>query len=704
MAILGQIRQRSFFLIFIIGMALFAFVISGVLDGNNNSGGPTDPIAIINEEEMSLELFRFQVEQTERNYGFSTLQAVRTVWDQSIQNTILNQQFETLGIDAGREQIEQIVSQNPSFVSDERFLNEFGIFDFGIFTNFINLLKEQNPAAYEQWKIQEANLVNVAKQNIYLDLIRSSTGFTEEEGKLAYHVENDKINIEFVQLPLDLIDDSLVNVSEAEIKKYINANADQFETEASTAIRYVIFDDIASADDEAQLYASLEKLLDSQVEYNEVSKLTDTLEGFRTTENVIDFVEKFSEVPYDSTHLPKGRLASEYAELLFKLDKGEVFGPFKDGGSLKLARMIDKKRKGSIRASHILISYEGVANPTPGVTRTKEEAQRLANRLLRQVRRNPDNFETLARNNSDGPSKSLGGDLGFFQEGTMAQPFYDYTNRNRVGKIGLLETDFGFHVVKITDKEDVVLLAEIVREIVPSDETSNRVFREATELEMTAKEKRDLEDAAAAANLSIKDPTQIDILDELIPGIGMQRNIVQWAFEDDTQLGTIRRFSLSKGGYAVVQLSDKLDAGLQTVDQAREEVTPILQNQKRLELLTEKFASASSLETLAEASETEIKTASALTQENTTLPGVGQEPYVIGVAFSLNEGETSSLIQGENGAFLVRLNKKEVAPDLPSYVAYANSLQEAEKANLEQAILAALESVAEITDNRAQYY
>ena len=71
--------------------------------------------------------------------------------------------------------------------------------------------------------------------------------------------------------------------------------------------------------------------------------------------------------------------------------------------------------------------------------------------------------------------------------------------------------------------------------------------------------------------------------------------------------------------------------------------------------------------------------------------------------FSLNEGETSSLYR-ENGAFLVRLNKKEVAPDLPSYVAYANSLQEAEKTNLEQAILAALESVAEITDNRAQYY
>ena len=117
MEILGQIRQRSFFLIFIIGMALFAFVISGVFDGNNG-GGATDPIAIVNDEEMILDTFRFQVEQTERNYGFSTLQAVRTVWNQSIQNTVLNQQFEALGIDAGKEQIEQIISQNPAFVSD----------------------------------------------------------------------------------------------------------------------------------------------------------------------------------------------------------------------------------------------------------------------------------------------------------------------------------------------------------------------------------------------------------------------------------------------------------------------------------------------------------------------------------------------------------------------------------------------------------
>lgn len=704
MAILGQIRQRSFFLIFIIGMALFAFVISGVFDGNNAGGAPTDPIAIVNDEEMDLATFRSMVEQTERNYGYSTLRAVRAVWNQSIQNTILNQQFEVLGIDAGKEQIEQLISRNPAFLQDERFLNEFGVFDFGMFTNFINLMKEQNPAAYEQWKIQEAGLIDLAKQNIYLDLIRSSTGFTEEEGKWAYHMENDKINMEFVQVPLKSAPDSLVKVTDADIKKYIQSHQEDFKTDARTSIQYVVFSDDASEEDEAFIYTDLEKLLDVQIEYNEVSKLTDTLDGFRTTKNIFEFVEKHSETSFDSVYLPKGRLASDYAESLFNLEKGEVFGPFKDGDYLKLARMLDRKRNGSIRASHILIAYEGVTNPTPGVTRTKEDAERLANRLLRQARRNPDGFADLARQNSDGPSKTLGGDLGFYQEGTMAQPFFDYTNKNRIGRIGLVETDFGFHVIKITDKEDVVLLAEVVKEIVPSDETSNIVFRNATELEKAAKENGNLEAAAEAGEYNIRKSTELDPLSEFIPEMGLQRNVVQWAYEGETKAGDVRRFSLSQGGYAVVQVSEKVAAGLQTVNQARATVYSKIRDQKRIAALNKLYANTDSLEALAAATQGEIKTASAMTQKNSTLPGVGKEPYVIGVAFSLEQGATSSLIAGNEGVYLIRVTSKEVAPDLPSYVAYANSLQEAEKANLESAILEALESVAVIIDNRTVYY
>ena len=118
MAILGKIRQRSIFLILVIGMALFAFVISGVFDGSSSNSGPTDPIALINDEEVELNYFRQLVEQTERTYNYSTLQSVNLVWNQALRNTVFEQQFEKLGIDAGKDQLEQIISSDDNIVNN----------------------------------------------------------------------------------------------------------------------------------------------------------------------------------------------------------------------------------------------------------------------------------------------------------------------------------------------------------------------------------------------------------------------------------------------------------------------------------------------------------------------------------------------------------------------------------------------------------
>ena len=96
MAILGKIRERSIFLIIVIGLALFAFVISGVFDGSSSNSGPDDPIAIINDEEVDFEFFRQLVDQTERSYNYSTIQALNLVWNQFLRNTIFDQEYEKL--------------------------------------------------------------------------------------------------------------------------------------------------------------------------------------------------------------------------------------------------------------------------------------------------------------------------------------------------------------------------------------------------------------------------------------------------------------------------------------------------------------------------------------------------------------------------------------------------------------------------------
>ena len=703
MAVLGQIRQRSFFLIIVIGMALFAFVISGVFDGNTSSA-PTDPIAVVNEEEVELTFFRQMVEQAERSYNFSTMQAVNSVWDEMIRLTIFKQEFDLLGIDAGKEQIEMILSKDERIVQDQRFQNESGLFDFGIFTDFVNSLRIENPQAYQNWRSQEESIIALAKENIYYDLIKSSSGFTELEGEDAYHLENDKVNINFVSIPFNEVPDSLFKISRSDIIRYVNQNKEKFELEASRKVNYVVFPELATDEDKNRIRDNLEKLKELRVEYNDVSKLNDTIQGLKTTQNITEFVEQHSEVPFDSVYRAKGTLANDYAEILFELKKGDVFGPYEDGEQFKISRFIDRKNGGSIRASHILVSYEGASRASAQTTRSKEEAKKMANKFYREARRKPDDFSDLAIQYSDGPSSSIGGDLGFFQEGTMTDKFFEFCNRSRVGRIGIVETEFGFHIIKVTDKEDIVLIADVVKQIVPSDETSNEIFQKTTQFEMESNNGKDFQATAQKYGYEIKEVDQVNILDENLPSIQRQRNLVQWLFNDQTRIDEIKRFSLTKGGYVVAQLTDIISEGSINIDAIKEEVTQEIIKKSKADYLLEMYNSYSSLDSLSVLLGKDIETATALTQKNNVLPGAGSEPYVIGAAFAMELNQPSAIIKGNNGVYMIEVSSKEIAENLESYQAYANVLKIEENNRISSVIYNALKSAAIIEDNRPVYY
>ena len=131
MAILGQIRKRSIFLIIVIGMALFAFVISGVFTSNGGFSS-NQPVGEINGEEIDYEMFNLMVEQAQTVYGLNTTQAVNVAWDQGIKNQALNQELDKLGIDAGKNQLELILSRDESIILNPLFQNEIGLFDLSL--------------------------------------------------------------------------------------------------------------------------------------------------------------------------------------------------------------------------------------------------------------------------------------------------------------------------------------------------------------------------------------------------------------------------------------------------------------------------------------------------------------------------------------------------------------------------------------------
>ena len=702
MAVLGNLRKNSFVLIAVIGMALFAFVIAGVFDGSGFQS--QEPIGKVNGEELSISDFRNQMDVLKKSYNFNDLQALTTAWDESVRIELLNQEINELGIGSSSDHLEYFLSQSPSFNSDERFINDAGLFDVNKFSNFISELKEINPEAYFQWSNQENQFNNQIKANTYFNLISSGLNSTFFEGKKQYSTSNSNANISFVKIPYSSIPDSLVSVKNSEISKYIKDNPEDFEQESTRSIDYVIFDESPSKKDQNDLRLRLENLLNQREEYNQVSKLNEVVPGFLTTSDLELFLSENSDIPYDSIYRPKGFFSSDHAQMIFNLDNNQTYGPYTDGEFLKYSKMIDKKRNGNVRASHILVSYQGAQGASSEITRTKEDARKEASRILNLARNNSDSFSSYALEFSDGPSKSNGGDLGFFQEGMMVKPFNDYVFSNRVGRIGLVETDFGFHVIKVVAKEDVVLVGTIGLKNIPSDRTSDSIFNIASKFEIDLGKSIDINKTASDLDFEVKSLNSIGELDHDLPNMENQRRLVQWLFNEDSSIGDYKRFDLSQGGFVIVQINDKQDKGLMPARLATLTVTPILKNQKKAEIIISENKKYTTLEDLSASNNLEIINVSALNQITPVVSQAGFEPKLVGTAFGLEIGQTSNLIEGETGVYLVKLNSLNSVEEIDSYSAFENQLTSKLRTNLDFNIVQSLKKSADVVDNRSDYY
>ena len=706
MAVLNKIRQRSVFLIIIIALALFSFVLADVIrNGGFSSQKDQNTIATINGEEVSREDFARQVEGFQRQMGanVSTSQAVNQVWEQTLRETILKEELEKLGIRAGKAQIREVMRTQMG--SNPAFRNEAGMFDENRVREYIASLKSTQPEAYQQWLQMEENMGDIARQNMYFSMVTAGIGATIVEAEQAYRFQNNTVDLRFVQLPYSSISDDEVEVSKDEIRAYIKDHAAQFETEASRNIRYVYFEETASDEDVKETEEALNALLENRVEYNAVTSSNDTLAGFNSTTDYEDFVEANSDLPYDNRFKFKNELPSEFADDLFNLNEGETFGPYQHEGYFKLSKLVETKQvPDSIKASHILVAYQG-QQFAPDVTRSKEEAEALADSLANVIKGNKDKFAELAAEfSSDRSNNQDGGDLGYFGPGDMVPEFDTYVLENNEGDVGVVETDFGYHVIHIAEqsqREKAVKIATIARELEASERSRNNLFNETTKFEIAAGE-GDFAEVAKEGDYDVRTVNNVKALDENIPGVGQQRRIVQWAFEDEASVGDIKRFDIPSG-YVVAQLTAKNKKGLMTAENASSKVLPILTKEKKAEILKSKINSEN-LEEIASNNNTMVQTANAVSLGSPTLPGAGREPEVVGSVFALEAGSVSKPIAGNNGVYVVELESKNEAPAMNSYSGIAQQETAQRRQNASQRLFEALREKAEIEDNRARFY
>jgi peptidyl-prolyl cis-trans isomerase D len=193
----------------------------------------------------------------------------------------------------------------------------------------------------------------------------------------------------YVAVMYSSLKDSDVKVSDAEITDYMKKNEKKFKAEAGRELDYVVIEDKASAEDEAEVKTKVNGLLTGSVVYNQETGKNDTLPGFRGAVNIVDFVNENSDIPYDSTYTAKKDLPAEHADALFALAPGAIYGPYMRGPYYCISKSMGRKAGANAKASHILISYEGTQVPNKKEKRTKEQAKAKAEMLLAQVKANP---------------------------------------------------------------------------------------------------------------------------------------------------------------------------------------------------------------------------------------------------------------------------------------------------------------------------
>jgi peptidyl-prolyl cis-trans isomerase D len=707
MAILNTIRKRTTVLIIVIGLALFSFVISGIFTSSTfqGQGGFTSSIAEVNGNPIPLEKFQQSLEIATRTYGsaLSNTAMVSMVVEQEIRGELLDQQFDQLGLEVEGDQLLDYISAS-AYADVPEFQDEYGQFDRYKFKAAIAEWRATNPAQYDAWLNDEARFLQAAKERMYFTLVQAGITATNAEAATTFKVKNDKVSFEYLQLPYNSVADSLVKVSEADIKAHVSQFPERFKQDEERDLRYVHFKDLASEEDQQAVLASITELMTAAEEFDANTNKTLSRPSFAETDNVAEFLSRYSDVAYDSVPRPRNQLPVEHADSITSLAVGESYGPYKHGDTYKVSRLMDYNKYGSVRARHILVAYEGAERAASTVSRTKEEARAKARELLAKARGTEVAFAQLATEESDGPTASRGGDLGYFLNGDMVDAFNDYAFSNPIGAIGLVETSFGFHVVKVEDKRDVYQVATLVRNIEPSEATINKLYTDATTFEMKAKDSdwKQFPLIAQDMGYSFNPITKLKAFTENLPVLGSQRSIVKWAFDGQTKIGDIRRFDLADG-YVIAQVVKQRKEGLQSPEDVSPLVIAQIRDQKKAALLLKQNA-GQSWEAASALSQVQSGTASALSTDASVIPGIGTEPFVVGNALTLQEQGESQWLKGGQGIYKVRVTAKTPAMELPVIEPYARSIAEERVAQGSQSAYEALKKAAKIVDNRAIIY
>lgn len=696
---MNSMRNRGGLLVGIIAFAIVAFLAGDVLiSGQNIFGGAPSEIGTINGNKVGIEDFQSKLDANTEQYKKSTGQSnmnesmtgylVDQTWNQVVYDEVMKDHITKSNIKVSPEELfDMVQGSNPHPEVRRAFTNpQTGAFDPAQVLNFLKTMDTQDPTGEtrKQWLSFEKAIQEERVRQKYMNAVKAGMYVPSAFAKADYMEKNKTANANYVLLDYTSISDSAVKVSESDISNYYNSHKYKFkQAENTRSFEYISIDIVPSKEDTIET----KKWIDEQYA------------GLQSSTNDSSYVNLNAETKYNGAYAKKGELPASIDTIMFSKPQGFIYGPYIDAGSYKVAKLIGiKTLPDSVRARHILIP----------ITTSQEAAKKTADSLKDLINKGA-NFAALAMQYSTDGSKGMGGDLGYFDNKKNVAPFSDFCFQGTKGKVGVVLSQFGYHVIEITDQKNFgkqITVGVIDRSITPSNSTTQALFSKANTLLSSIESSKDFENLKLDASFSKRVADDIKQTDRFVAGIESPRELIRWAYKSDVD--DISPLFEAGNKYVFARLTKVKNAGTVPMEYLKTELEAAARKEKKSEMLKEKLTAAmsgaSTIQQVAQKSATVATPAVGMTFAFPVIPGVSREPELIGTIFGSEKGKLLGPIAGERGVYVVFVDNFADALPLPDYSENKNNLFNNNKSRVDNEFLEGLKKSAKIVDNRILFY
>lgn len=720
MSVIQKIRDKyARWAVIAIAVSLLGFILMDAFAGRTGlfSNKQTNTIGKVNGHTINRLDFEQKIqnqERTEQAQGYPVddnrrQQIMQTVWDQEVNDVILNEEYEKLGLTVTDKELrDMLYGANPPQELKQQFTDQkTGQFNATAAQQYINSARK-DPTRKDQIDKYFEYLKSQRLMGKYMSLLTNTIYFPKWFLEKR-NVDNSLMGkISYVSVPYATIADSAVKVTDEEIRSYVNDHKDEFEQKDETrSISYVLFNAAPNASDSGAIK-------------NQVLALKGPFASATDAGTFIN--QQGSETPYEDIYQSKSSIPAAAKDSIVNLPKGGLYGPYLDGPNYVIAKMIDSRiLPDSVKARHILL---GTVNPQTGQPIMSDSVAKAKADSIALAIKNGASFDLLdSLYSTDEAAKKDKGVMTFpsaiIQGPNFAKEFGQFILFDgKPGDKKVLKTQFGWHYIEIMEHKNPQLqykVAYLAKPVYASPETDQQAHNQAN---LFAGDSRDINSFNSNFDKNLRPKgisklvaIDIDAMAYNIQGLqGNARSFVKKIFEADK--GDVISPERVGDNYVVAVVTDVTEPGVQSVNSVRPRVEPILRNKKKGEQIKKNIGQVTTLEQVAGKVGQNIQTIDSLRFSGG--PNLGYEPKILGASFNpANKGKVvNEPIAGTSGVFVLRVDNTTTTPveaanieeqqrmlDMQSRQSLMQQMQQGYNP-----IIEVLKRAATIKDNRSKFF